>query len=37
MKNYKTFTTMTDYGPFITKLILQLPCEVTKKIGRAHV
>lgn len=30
MKNYKTFTTMTDYGPFITKLILQLPCEVTK-------
>lgn len=28
MERYKTFTTVTDFGPYVTKLVLALPCEV---------
>lgn len=28
MNKYKIFTTMTDWGPYVTKLILELPCEI---------
>jgi predicted esterase len=31
MGNYKTVTTLTDFGPYITKLILELPCEVREQ------
>lgn len=28
MSQYKTYTELTDFGPYITKLILELPCQV---------
>lgn len=30
MSKYKTFTTITDMGPYVTKLVLEMPVEVRK-------